>query len=197
MAPILILPVAYLGYMGSMIAVGLAAAYIGSWQRVSDGRILVFRSPWTQAAFGIMFGALCMMTVPLLALLAPNQPDLLLALILSVLSVGAGLFLLWVCSPLELWIDRQEKIYCCSRRWLTFGRKPLPRPLTDFSSVCALSGGTLLLVFRKRCGLLYGWTLGRFANKSLAQEQAGMFSENTVLPIVDVPWQKRSQRFVG
>jgi hypothetical protein len=174
----------------------LAAANSGSWRRGSDKQLLSFRTPWTQTAFGIMVAAMCAMTVPLLVLATPNAPPLILAWIMSVLSGGAGLILLWICSPQEMGIDLRERTYCCKRRWLTFRQEALPRPLADFSGVCALHQGTLLLVFQKRRGLLYGLTLGKFADLSQAQEQAAQFSENTGLPVVDVPWRKRVQRFI-
>lgn len=193
----LIWMIVYLVYMGSMIALGIAAGNSGSWQRVSDGKILVFRSPWTHTAFGVMCAAFMVLTLPLVGAVTLNSPHLLLGLMLFALSVGGGLLIFWMCSPMELWIDRQEKIYRYSRLWLPPSRNSLSRPLTDFTGVCALSGGTLLLVFRKRSGLLYGCTLGRFANKSLAEEQARKFSEDTGLPLVDVPWRRHNQGFVG
>lgn len=98
--------------------------------------------------------------------------------------------MLWMCSPQELQIDLQEKTYHYTRLWMTLNCKVQAGLLTDFSGVCALRKGTLLLVFRKKRGLVYGCVLGRFANRAQAQEQASKFSEMMGLPIVEVPWRK-------
>lgn len=189
MLNLLVLPVADFGCMISAIALGVVAANSGSWQRVSDERTLVFRTPWTQTAFGIMSAAMCTTGFQLLVLRTPNAPPLFLAWIMSTALGGVGLLLLWMCSPLELRIDLREETYRSKHLWLTFRREALSRPLADFSGVCVLQG-TLLLVFRHQRGLLYGWTLGRFPNDLRAQKQARQFSEDTGLPIVDVPWRE-------
>lgn len=187
----IIAAIIYLVYMLTMIILGLAAANSGSWRRVSDEHLLLFRTPWTQTAFGMMVAAMCVVTVPLLVLITQDAPPPALAWIMSVFSGGGGLLVLWICSPIELRIDSRETTYCYTRRWLIFRREEAFRPLVDFSGVCALHQGTLLLVFQKRRGLLYGLTLGRFAGLSQAQKQAAQFSENTGLPVVDAPWRKR------
>lgn len=183
-----LLGAAYFACMISAIALGVVAANSGSWQRVSDERTLVFRTPWTQTAFGIMSAAVCTAGVPLLVLRTPDAPPLFLTWIMSIPCGGVGLLLLWMCSPLELRIDLREETYRSKHLWLTFRREALPRPLADFSGVCALRQGILLLVFRHRRGLLYGRTLGMFTGEAQAQKQAKRFSENTGLPIVSVPF---------
>jgi hypothetical protein len=188
MRSVLIIAIAYFVYMLSMITAGIAAMSSGSWQRISDGRILIFRTPWTHRVFVAMLVLFFLAAPCLLLFIAPNSPGLPLGIIVLVMCWTGGLLMLLVLSPRELQIDLQEKTYHCMTLWLPIRREAQTCSLTDFSGVCALSGGTLLLVFRKKRGVLYGWTLGRFKNKSQALEQAEMFSLKSGLPVVNVPW---------
>ena len=184
-----ILPITYFVYMVSMTAVGIAASgNSGSWQGNSDGGTFVFRNPWTRVVFSAMVVVFFFATPCFLLLIAPNSPGLFQAVILFTISWSGGLLMLMIaCShPRELRINSQEKTYCCTSLWLLFRQEAQSHTLKDFSGICPLSGGTLLLVFRKKRWLLYGWTLGRFPNHAQALESAKEISAAIGLPLLDV-----------
>lgn len=185
-------------YLLGAVAALAASTNSGSWQRVSDSQGLVFRSPWSHTVGGTMI-ALFFIAGGLFPIYVHSQvkpPGPVLLSIWFIITAGPALLLLWLCSPQELRINLQERTYCYTRFRLIADYKNKTGSLIDFSGVCAIPTGTLLLVFQKKRGLLYGIILGRFKNGPQSLEQAKEFSAATGLSLVSVPWRK-GQSFVA
>ncbi len=125
----------------------------GSWRKPTEGRRLLFQSPWAQSAFVVNLGGLFFVS-PLIYFpdaFSPHSYRLLgkfgcycVLLLYFGMTYGITLLLLWAIAPQETRIDLEKGVCLHSRGW-RWRRKTWTIPLGDAASVCIHSRNGLYL----------------------------------------------------
>jgi hypothetical protein len=163
------------------------------WLRTSDGQRLVFQTPTLQCISLVMFVPILPAGFTLVASFTsvPETSDKLWLWGFGAMCYGMTSLIVWLAGPTRLEIDLRQHTYRHTRLWLSF--VPASRrcgSLDEMSGVCSTLQGSILLVFKTRRFLSYGYLLGHFSPPQRASIKAEQIAGTLSLPTVDVPWSR-------